>query len=426
MINRTIAPNIKQTAELDLKLFEPEMATLDNGIEVCLINTGTQDVLMLDFDFVAGSSIENKNLLSGCVSHLLKCGTTTKTSYQLNEALEYYGAYLNRGAGAEKANITLHTLTKHLESLLPLVADVIYNSTMPDDELQIFKTQRIQQLKMSLQKGDFVANRLIDIYLYGEEHPYGRISTEADYLAITQQDCMDFYKKYYQENICRIYVGGKLPTNIKELLNQYFGKTKIENPITEPPQFEAKPATQKKYVVHNDANAVQGAIRLARPFYNRHHPDFMECMVVNSLFGGYFGSRLMSNIREDKGYTYGIHSYIQNHVQQTAWMISTETGKDVTPAAIAEVYKEMEILKTTLVDEEELQLVKNYMAGQILGDLDGPFQILNRWKTYYNNNLTSQYFYDYIKVIKSITPHQIQDLAKKYLNENDFYELVVY
>ena len=148
-------------------------------------------------------------------------------------------------------------------------------------------------------------------------------------------------------------------------------------------------------------------------------------MVLNTLFGGFFGSRLMSNIREDKGYTYGIHSYVQNHIGNTAWMISTEAGKDVCEAAITEVYKEMQLLQNELIDEEELLLVRNYMIGIILGDLDGPFQIIGRWKNIVLNNLNETYFYESIQTIKTITAKELQELAKKYLQPENFYELVV-
>jgi zinc protease len=146
---------------------------------------------------------------------------------------------------------------------------------------------------------------------------------------------------------------------------------------------------------------------------------------LNALFGGFFGSRLMSNIREDKGYTYGIHSYLLNHVHESGWMISTEAGKDVCEATIAEVYKEMKDLREELVDEEELLLVRNYMMGSLLGDLDGPFQIISRWKNIVLNNLTEQYFYDSIHTIKTISAEELQALAEKYLQPEDFYELVV-
>jgi predicted Zn-dependent peptidase len=133
----------------------------------------------------------------------------------------------------------------------------------------------------------------------------------------------------------------------------------------------------------------------------------------------------MSNIREDKGYTYGIHSYVQNHLQESAWMISTEAGKDVAEATVEEVFKEMKILREELIDQEELLLVRNYMIGSILGDLDGPFQIIGRWKNIILNGLSEQYFYDSIKTIKTISADELKNLAQKYLQAEDFFELVV-
>ena len=180
-----------------------------------------------------------------------------------------------------------------------------------------------------------------------------------------------------------------------------------------------------KQRITNDPNGVQGAIRIARHFPNRHHPDFLKVQVLNSLFGGFFGSRLMANIREDKGYTYGIHSYIQNHIQQTAWMVSTEAGRDVCEPAIKEVYHEMKALREELVDEEELLLVRNYMMGSILGDLDGPFQVIARWKNIILNELDESYFYNSINTIKTITAEELKQLAEKYLQPEQFYELVV-
>src|SRR6185436_18989615 len=146
---------------------------------------------------------------------------------------------------------------------------------------------------------------------------------------------------------------------------------------------------EKKHFIINDDHGVQGAVRIARHFHNRHHPDFIKAQVLNNILGGYFGSRLMSNIREDKGYTYGIHSYLQNHIHESAWAISTEAGRDVSEATIAEIYKEMQRLCNEPVDDEELHLVRNHMIGSILGDLDGPFQIIARWKNYVLNNLTA-------------------------------------
>ena len=175
----------------------------------------------------------------------------------------------------------------------------------------------------------------------------------------------------------------------------------------------------------NDPQGVQGAIRIGTNFPNRHHPDFAKVQVLNNLFGGFFGSRLMSNIREEKGYTYGIYSYLENHIQESAWVISTEAGRDVCEATITEVYKEMKELRNELVDDEELLLVRNYMMGSILGDLDGPFHIINRWKTIILNELPEDYFYKQIDTIKTVPAEELQQLANKYLLPEKFYELVV-
>ena len=186
-----------------------------------------------------------------------------------------------------------------------------------------------------------------------------------------------------------------------------------------------KPASQKKYDIVNDPDGVQGSIRIARNFPNRHHPDFQKVQVLNNVFGGFFGSRLMTNIREDKGYTYGIYSYLLNNRQESALLITTEAGKEVCRATIEEVYKEMELLREEPIDEEELAMARNFTIGTILGDLDGHFQVASRWKSLLLNGLDERYFYDSIRIVKTITPEELQALAQQYLDPAAFFELVV-
>jgi zinc protease len=380
---------------------------------------------MIEIVFYAGNSYEDQNIVAGTANHLLKNGTSKRTAFEINDHFEYYGAYLNRNCYNETANITLHCLNKHLENVLPVVEELITDAVFPEEELAIYKQNQIQRLKVSLQKCDFVANRFIDEYLYGFNHPYGRYTSISEFNALEREKIVDFYNHYYRNGKCLIFVAGKLADNIFQLLNKVFGHLPLNKFAVADKSFEVTPATEKKYRIINDEKGVQGAIRIARPFPNRHHPDFIKSQVLNNLFGGFFGSRLMSNIREDKGYTYGIHSYFQNHVQQSAWMVSTEAGRDVCEATVKEVYNEMEELREELVDEDELSLVRNYMMGSILGDLDGPFQVIARWKNYILNGLTEDYFYTSINTIKSITAEEIKELAEKYLKPEDFYELVV-
>ncbi|MBL7747231.1 MAG: insulinase family protein [Chitinophagaceae bacterium] len=423
MPDRKQAPKIVDAVNFDLKLKKADKIVLRNGVEIYAVNAGAEDVLSLEWVFFAGNWQEEQNLVAATTNFLLRNGTSSKTAFQINEHFEYYGAYLNRACYNETATITLHCLAKHVKELLPVVKELITDSVMPQDELDIYKQNMKQRLKVSLKKSDFVANRMIDVCLFGEEHPYGKYSKAEDFDALNRQQLLDFYKKYYQQGKLIMFVAGKLPADMEQMLDQHFGDLSYNNIATDP--ILANPAVEKKIRITNDPEGVQGSIRIARPFPGRKHPDFMKAMVLNALFGGFFGSRLMSNIREDKGYTYGIHSYLQNHVHDSAWMVSTEAGKDVCEATISEVYKEMKDLREELVDEEELLLVRNYMMGGILGDLDGPFQIIARWKNIVLNNLTEQYFYDSLQTIKTISAEELRQLAQKYLQPEDFYELVV-
>jgi predicted Zn-dependent peptidase len=361
--------------------------------------------------------------VAASANFLLKNGTNSRSAFQVNEHFEYYGSYLNRACYNETATITLHCLNKHIGELLPVVRELLTDSVLPEEELATYQQNMKQRLKVNLKKSDFIAGRLIDAYLYGEQHPYGKYTSEEDFNKLNRQQLLDFYDRYYRQGKFVLFVAGKPPADMERLLNENFGD--LNNDTVAAGPISSHRSEEKKFRVTNDKDGVQGSIRIARPFPNRHHPDFLKVQVLNSLFGGFFGSRLMSNIREDKGYTYGIHSYLQNHIHESAWMISTEAGKDVCEAAILEIYKEMKDLREELVDEEELLLVRNYMMGSILGDLDGPFQIIARWKNIILNGLDENYFYNSINTIKSISAEDLRALAQKYLQPEEFYELVV-
>lgn len=425
-MNRKIAPEIVDAVNFKLHLKPYETFTLDNGVPVYSINAGAQEVLQLELVFYAGNWFEEQQSIAPTTNFMLKNGTSKRNAYQLNEAFEYYGAYCNRSCYNETAVLSLHTLSKHLPALLPVMNEMLTDSIFPEQELEVFKQNSKQRLQVNLKKPEFVAGRLIDSYLYGEDHPYGKYSQSEDIDAITTDQLKAFYRQYYLQGQCAIFVAGFLPANLQSLLNEHFGKLALSKPTHLTNAIISKPATQKKYRIQNDEQAVQGAIRLAQPFPNRHHPDFKQVVLLNNIFGGFFGSRLMSNIREEKGYTYGIYSYLQNHIQESAWLISTEAGKEVCEATIEEVYKEMKILRTEPVEKDELLLVQNYMIGSILGDLDGPFQIMAKWKNIILNNLDEQYFYDSVKAIKETNAEELMALADKYLQPEQFYELVVY
>jgi zinc protease len=426
-LNRAIAPPVKDAREFELELPPYIRHTLSNGVEVYAIELGKIDAMMVSWIFDAGNSYETGNGVAAAVNALLKNGTVARKAFDISEHFDYYGAYLNRVCHHETAELTLHCLNEHFAELVPVAAELLSESIYPEEELAIYKRNMQQRLQVSLKKSDFVAGRLIDSYLYGPTHPYGKYNVAEDYQALRREDLVDFYHRHYQLGACRIIAAGKLPADLIPQLERYCGALPLRKPAVgaEVPQFPIRPADERRYRITNDPDGVQGSIRIARNFPNRHHPDFQRVQVLNNVFGGFFGSRLMTNIREDKGYTYGIYSYLVNNRQESAVMISTEAGKEVCEAAIAEVYKEMEGLREELIDDEELQMARNFAIGSVLGDLDGPFHVAGRWKSILLNGLDQNYFQEGIRIIKTITPEELRELAVKWLDPAEFFELVV-
>jgi zinc protease len=430
MLNRTIPPVLHHAVEFDLVLPDCKRFTLDNGVPVLAVDAGVEEVLQIEWVFEAGNAFEKANMVAGAANHLLKNGTTSRTAFDINEQTDYYGAYLNRSCYNETAVVTLHTLSKHLPKLMPVVTDIFTHSNFPQEELEIFVQNSRQRLSVNLRKSDFVANREMDVILYGKDHPYGKYSSFESLDALTRDQITEFYHQYYQQGKLAIFVAGKLPADIEDQLNLAFGHLPLKafSPAKVMVDPGPKPPAESRIIrIENDPAGVQGSIRMAMPYANRHHPDFQQLQMLNNVFGGYFGSRLMSNIREDKGYTYGIQSYIQSHTGQSALVVSTEAGRNVCEAAIKEVYYEMKQLREEPVDEEELLLVRNYMIGSILGTLDGPFQIIGRWKSYFLHGIEDgqEYFNHAVENIKTVSAAELQELANKYLKDDHFYEMVV-
>lgn len=425
VLDRKIFPPIHDAVEFEYKLPPINNQKLDNGLPLYWLNAGVQDVVQIDWVFPAGLWYEQKASVAHATAGLLKNGTSSHTAQQIHEALEFYGAQLKAAAGNDFSTITLYALTKHLDALLPMVYEIITDSIFPEDETEIHKRNAVQRLMVNLRQCEFVANQRIDALLYGEHHPYGRYSKIEKIEQLKREDLIAFYKEHYNLANARMFMGGKVGEKEVQCINDIFGKVKLE-PVTLKQQvFPEPPVSERMQRISNDPNGVQGAIRIGRLFPNRHHPDYTPMVVLNTLFGGYFGSRLMSNIREDKGYTYGIHSSLGPEIHGGSFVIHTETGRDVTELAVKEVYHEMEVLCNEAAPEEELLLVKNYLLGGLLGDLDGPFSILQRWRTLILNGFNEDYFNNNIRIYKSVTAQELQVLAQKYFNKEDFHEIVV-
>ena len=425
VLDRKVSPAIHDAVEFEYKLPPINAVQLGNGLPLYWLNAGVQDVVQIDWIFNAGLWYEQKPSVAHATAGLLKNGTSKHTAEQIHEALEFYGAQLKVNAGNDYATITLYSLTKHLPVLLPMVYEIITDSTFPEEEVQIHKHNAIQRLLVNLRQCEFVANQQIDALLFGENHPYGRYSKKENIEAVTREDMITFYKANYNLANARIFMAGKIGDAEVNSLEEVFGKVTLNKAEDKKDVYTPAPSSEKIQRISNDPNGVQGAIRIGREFPNRHHPDYAPMVVLNTLFGGYFGSRLMSNIREEKGYTYGIYSSLSPEINGGSFIIHTETGRDVAELAVKEVYHEMELLRNELASEDELLLVKNYLLGGLLADLDGPFSILQRWRTLILNGFDEAYFNRNIEIYKTITAEDLQALAVKYFDKKDYYEIVV-
>ncbi len=423
--DRKTPPAIHDAISFDYVLQPINEHKLTNGLPLYWLNGGVQDVVEIDWAFSAGLWYEQQQGIAQTVAGLLKNGTAKKTAQQINEALEFYGASLKVNAGNDFTTVSLYALTKHLPALLPIVHEILTEAIFPEEELSIYKQNTIQRLSVSLRQCDFVANQKIDALLFGEGHPYGRYTKKEVIEAINREAVLDFYRKHFNLAEVKIFMAGNVGDKEVKLLDAFFGGPLLTVTAPDKGVFALQTSPDKKYKLVNDANGVQGAIRIGRLFPNRQHPDFAPMVVLNTLFGGYFGSRLMSNIREEKGYTYGIYSSVSPFVNGGALTVHTEVGRDVIEPAVNEIYKEMEILCNEPAENDELLLVKNYLLGNLLGDLDGPFSILQRWRTLILNGLTVDHFNRNIQVYKNVTAAELQLLAQKYFKKEDYHEVVV-
>lgn len=424
MPDRIKAPLIKNPDEFEIKLSPYENFNLANGAPVYCVQGGAEEVMKIDWVFSAGNYFEKKTSIAAAVNYLIRTGAGKRTSFDISNHFEFYGAFLSAACYNEYAVVALETLSRYLKEVLPVVAELLTDAVFPEKEIQIYVQNSVQHLKVNMEKCDFVGDRKIGELLYGASHPYGRKSYAADYQSLTREDLLDFYQKYYVNGKFRVFASGSLPADFAHTMDAYFGGLTYNPAIKVNPQ-DRQLADKKQLQLEVNKDGVQSAIRIARPFPDRKHPDFKKAMVLNGLLGGYFGSRLMANIREKKGYTYGIYSYLQNHIQFGSWIISTETGIAVTEPAIKEVYKEMELLCQKPAGKAEIKLLRNYMIGQQLASLDGAFQIMDRWKGIILNDLSEDYFYGIIEAIKTVSPLELQEIANKYFKPEEFIQLVV-
>ncbi|MCD6067251.1 MAG: peptidase [Bacteroidetes bacterium] len=423
MLNRTEAPGFNTIDSIEI--IQAKKQTLDNGIDVYSIDAGSQALTRIEFLFKAGMYYQEHPLIASSANNLAETGTKTRTADQISDSIDFYGSFFECGVDQDFAHFTLYSLNKYLDQTIVFVEDVIKNPVFPKTELDILLSNKKQKHLVNSQKVSVLARRRFNELLFGEKHPYGIDVKTENFDEVSLQQVTDFYSSHYHSKNCTIVVSGWLPPNLMELLNQHFGKSDWGNGnIVQKGDIAAAPTPQQKHFILKE-DAIQSAIRVGRLLFNKTHPDYFKFQVLNTILGGYFGSRLMANIREDKGYTYGIGSGLASLVRDGYFFISTEVGTDVTKDALKEIYHEIKRLREEPIGEEELELVKNYILGQFLRSVEGPFSLADKFKAIWEFGLGYDYFDKYFKAVQNVTAAELKDMANKYLQEKDLIECVV-
>ena len=405
-----------------VEVAEAKKLTLSNGVDLYTLSSDDFEVLRVTFVFRAGSAVQDHFFTASSVTNLMAEGTKQMTAHEIAEQLDYYGSWFDVNTDRDNSYISFCTLTKFFRPTLDVAEQILLHPTFPEEEVTGYAAKRKQRLAIERTKVESKAREAFVKAMFGETHPYGVSAEEQEYDTLTRQHLVDFYTKRYTAENCFVVCSGKVGEeelqriiSIAEQLPQR-GKTE-ERPF---PAIE----TQREVFIHHEG-AVQSAIRIGRVLFPREHPDFVGMQVVGTALGGYFGSRLMKNLREEHGYTYGVMSAMLNFEKEGYFAIGTQVGSDVTAEALQEIRNEVERLRHEEMSVEELDLVKNMMIGEVMRILDGPFGIAD---VTIENILcgTDNHAIDRnIRAVRDITPAQVRRLAEQYLAPEDLVTVVV-
>ena len=420
-MDRRIAPDFQTIEKVNFPL--PQQIVLDNQMPLYVINLGEQPVVRLEVVYGAGTWHETVEGASFFTARMLAEGTRRHSSAQISEMFDEIGAFADFSANADRANFMVYGLTKHLPQILKIANELLHEATFPEKELDSLKNVSLQNLRINLEKNGYLATTQFRQRLFGANHPYGRNQNEAAIQHLNPENLRDFYEQFILSQPFRVFLSGKISDAEISLVNQHLGQNKVVATQTESKVFEA--TTQFEPFCLDKPEAVQSSLRLGRRLFTRQHPDFYAFLVANAVLGGYFGSRLIKNIREEKGLTYSISSGMAPLRQDGFWTISADVKKESVQLVLDEIAHEINVLQTELVSDNELETVKNYLSGEFAGGLNTPFEMADRVRLMVLENLDLDYYDQHIARLRAVSAEEIRVIAQKYWQSSDLLQVVV-
>jgi zinc protease len=421
ILDRKIGPEILPVRKFNY--VNHEVHELSNQIPIYFYKDASTEVLIFEYQINAGSWFEKKKMDAYFCNLLLKYGTSSNNSITISNWFEVAGATLKMSCQHHTASIQLTCLNRHFEKLLPRIVEVINEASFPQKEFELKKSEHVERLKNKLQQNDFIASKKFSEQLWGNTHPYNNYANLQDYAALDLNSLKLFHQETYK--VCKpllFLFGGILPTHFAAL-EAHFGSNKFE---------KTEPLSENHCIVKTNfktyepmAQSVQSSIRIGWHSVPPQSDDRPYIQLLSKVFGGYFGSRLMANIREDKGYTYGIHGGYSTHLTQGYFIIATEVGNKVRLNTIKEIYKEIELLKSKKIELSELNLVKNYIAGDYITSFSDLFQIASSISNRINYKIERKTTELNFEKIMNATPEILIEKANLYFNTDEIVEISV-
>ena len=422
-IDRTVAPSVSQIG--DFEIMKPLRRPMNNGVMLNVIEAGNEEVVRFDLVIRGGQLIQTQPLQAFYTNRMLREGTKKYTSKEIAEKLDYYGAWLDMSSSINYGFITLYSLNKYFEYTMEVLASMIKEPAFDEDKLRIMTEAGRQNFLVNEERVDVLAHKQLISSLFGKNHPLGRFAEKEDYDKVTVDVLKAMYNQSYNSSNSIAFVSGKVTDEVVKCIEKFFGNEKwgTTDSVVEFKTFIPETDCRKRINIVKEG-ALQSSLKLGGFTIPRSNDDFQKFRLLVTLFGGYFGSRLMSNIREDKGYTYGISAGIISYPVENALVVSTEADNEYVLPIIDEVYHEIDRLQNELVGEKELEMVRNYMLGDICRSYEGAFSLSDAW--IYSESIGSDYdfFAKSIAAIREVTVEDILRMSQKYLNKENLIEVV--
>ncbi len=420
MLDRTLAP---PAYPIDWIQFPTTNTyTTKQGIPIHSISLGEQPVFKFEYTIHAGASEATKAGVASITSMLMKRGTQQHTAQELNQKFDFYGAFWDVQSSLDHATFTVYGLTKHFESLMPLVFEIITQATFPRDEFEKEIAIEIQKNKLNWQKTAFSASQIFRSQLFPND-PYGRVSNAESLQEITREELVGFHQTNWLGQQPTIFLSGQISAEaiacVASLVDlSITPKTALfERPVLVSPRATRTHESREQ--------ALQCSIRMGQVSMNRQNPDYYKFSVLNTILGGFFGSRLQKNIREEKGFTYGISSSLVPLKRAGYWVIGTDVNKENAAETCSEIRREIQELRTNLIPSDELEIVKSYLMGSFTGELTQAFDIADKLKIIYLEGLPIDFYDHFQHQIMACTSKDLRELANQYLDPSNLHEVIV-